>query len=208
MHALAETDDRELLARVRRGDAAAEHALYLAHAAPAVRRTRWSGVQQADAEDYVSEAFLRVLRQLRKGSGPDTHFRSYLLAAVRNVAADSRKGQPGREWATDVDDDAPSGAHDPADPQALVETRLLVRNAMNNLPPRWRDILWRLDVEGHKPATLALESGVSAQSIYALAYRARRALRIAYLAGERYGVAHAEPANDESSPRPSADSAR
>lgn len=180
MQSAIASSDEDLLARVRQGDPRAEHELYAMHAPFAVRRARQNGAQQADAEDFVAEAFFRVLRQLRLGGGPQTHFRSYLIAAVNNVAIDSRKGQPGREWATETLEDHTVYAASTRDPQELVEVRSAINDAMRELPARWRDILWRIDVEGTKPAVVAQECGASAQSIHALVYRARRALRAAY----------------------------
>ncbi|MDP9093179.1 MAG: hypothetical protein M3N95_09640 [Actinomycetota bacterium] len=60
--------DRALIDRVRAGDQAAEQMLYRMYLSPALRRARILGAQPADAEDYVAEAFLRVLRCLRGGA--------------------------------------------------------------------------------------------------------------------------------------------
>lgn len=55
-----------------------------------------------------------------------------------------------------------------------------VRTAMNGLPHRWRDVLWRMHVEGQSASAIAAELGASSQSVYALAHRALKALRCAY----------------------------
>jgi RNA polymerase sigma factor (sigma-70 family) len=176
MDAETAAQDLELLERARAGDAEAERALYVAHASSALRRARQAGAQPADAEDFVAEAFLRVFTQLRHGRGPTMHFRSYLLTTVARVAVDSRRGQAGREQASDLVPEL-AAAVGGNDPQDLVGTRLTVRAAMAHLPPRWRDVLWDVDVEGWSPAHVAAECGASAQSVHALVYRARRALR-------------------------------
>jgi RNA polymerase sigma factor (sigma-70 family) len=178
------THDRDLMDRVRRGDLGAESELYRLHAAVALRRAIQLGAQPADAEDFVHEAFVRVIRALRKGSGPEEVFRPYLIAAIRNVAADAHRGQRGRE--TPSTDALPryEASVTTRDPQHEIEMRLQVQAAMRGLPQRWKDILWRLDVEGETPSSIAGASGVSPQSISALAYRARRAFRQAYRAGD------------------------
>jgi RNA polymerase sigma factor (sigma-70 family) len=179
VHPLAGADGR-LIARVRNGDVAAETELYRTHAGAAVRRAMQYGAQRADAEDFMHEAFVRVIRQLRKGKGPEHAFWPYLATAVRNAAADSHRGQRGREVPSS---DAILGA-EPAnrsdDLQEQYEVRSSVQRVMCGLPPRWKDILWRLDVEGQTPASVADEMGVTPQSISALAYRARKAFRLAY----------------------------
>jgi RNA polymerase sigma factor (sigma-70 family) len=172
--------DSWLMARVRAGDLAAETELYQAHSSAAVRRAMQYGAQPADAEDYMHEAFVRVIRQLRKGKGPDRAFRPYLIAAVRNVAADAHRGQRGREVPSPDAVFATEPVTAAADPQEQVEVRSSVQHAMCGLPQRWKDILWRLDVEGQTPASIADEIGVTPQSISALAYRARKAFRLAY----------------------------
>lgn len=173
-------DDLPLMNRVRAGDAAAEAELYVLHRVAALRRAVQFGAQPADAEDYVHEAFVRVIRQLRKGGGPDGAFRPYLIAAVRNAAMDAHRGQRGRELPTAELPTALESSLQAADPQFDAEQRVCVRTAMQTLPQRWKDVLWLLDVEGHTPKTIAGATGVSAQSVSALAYRARRALRLAY----------------------------
>jgi RNA polymerase sigma factor (sigma-70 family) len=172
--------DAGLMNRVRRGDLAAESELYRMHAGAAVRRAMQFGAQPADAEDFMHEAFVRVIRQLRKGLGPDRAFRPYLIAALRNVAADAHRGQRGRE--VPIADGVLVGEAGAKgdDPQEQIAVRTSVQSAMCSLPPRWKDILWRLDVEGQTPASVASEIGVTAQSISALAYRARKAFRKAY----------------------------
>ena len=174
------SDDATLMDRVRGGDLAAEAALYRQHHAIAVRRAVQFGAQRADAEDFVQDAFVRVIRQLRKGGGPDNAFRPYLLAAVRNAAVDAHRGQRGRECPVADWPPATVIVAGGLDPQQEIEMRISVQAAMETLPQRWKDVLWSLDVEGRSPASVAGSSGVSAQSVSALAYRARRAFRQAY----------------------------
>ena len=53
--------------------------------------------------------------------------------------------------------------------------------AFASLPERWQLVLWHLEVEGQKPADIAPLLGMSANSVSALAYRAREGLRQAFL---------------------------
>ncbi len=176
----AELDDEQaLLTRIRSGDIEAEGVLYVKHVDVALRRAAQLGAQRADAEDFVAEAFIRVLRQLRKGKGPNGPVRPYLWASLRNVAADSYRGQRGRERPTE-ELGAVHGAGAGSDPQTEIDISHAVRLAMRSLPVRWREVLWLLDVEGRSPAELAADRGVTPQSISAVAYRARKALRRAY----------------------------
>ena len=53
--------------------------------------------------------------------------------------------------------------------------------AFASLPERWQMVLWHLEVENQKPADIAPLLGMSANSVSALAYRAREGLRQAFL---------------------------
>jgi hypothetical protein len=56
-----------------------------------------------------------------------------------------------------------------------------IRAAYDSLPERWRTVLWQVEVERRKPQELAEALGLSPNGVSALAYRARAALREAYL---------------------------
>jgi hypothetical protein len=53
--------------------------------------------------------------------------------------------------------------------------------AFASLPERWQMVLWHLEVECQKPAEIAPLLGMTANSVSALAYRAREGLRQAFL---------------------------
>src|SRR5690606_15100640 len=63
--------------------------------------------------------------------------------------------------------------------------------AFASLPERWQMVLWHTEVEGQKPAEVAELLGMSANSVSALAYRAREGLRQAFL------NSHAQEIEDE-----------
>lgn len=176
MATVAETRDRALMERVSAGDPSAEHELYALHARAAVGAAIRGGAQVADAEDFVHDAFIRVLAHLRRGSLPTGGFRPYLNAAVRNVAADSHRGRRARE-APCGDRDLLSPDHRHLEPHDEVEIRHQVRHAMATLPPGARTMLWMLDVEGHPVSAVAAQAGVAVEAISSRAYRARKSLR-------------------------------
>jgi RNA polymerase sigma factor (sigma-70 family) len=183
MPAPDESADVNLIDRARRGDRTAERDLYLRFADVAVRRAIQRGAQRADAEDYVAEAFLRIIRQLRAGNGPRGPFAPYLHASVRNAAADARRGQRGRERPTAT---VALTAVPAAESRVEYDVRAALAAAMRSLPRRWREVLWSVEVEGRPPALVAAELGVTAQAASALAYRARRGLRRAYADRDQY----------------------
>src|SRR4029077_12845440 len=133
----------------------------------------------ADADDLVSDAFTKVLTVLQRGGGPDLAFRAYLLTAVRRLHVD--KIRAGARLKS-VDDLTP---FDPGLPfqDTAVEgfENAAAAKAFASLPERWQMVLGHTEVEQQKPADIAPLLGMSANSVSALAYRAREGLRQAFL---------------------------
>jgi RNA polymerase sigma factor (sigma-70 family) len=182
-------DDRTLLRLVRAGDDSAFGALFARHAAAVRGYALRCCADVADAEDMAAEAFFRVLQAVRRGSGPADNVRGYLFTVVRRLAAEwsvRRRDVPvaDEELGRQVD------AARPAPPPG-VDLQLIAA-AFTTLPRRWRAVLWRVEVEGERPAVAASQFGLSANATAALARRARQGLRAAYL------QAHLAPAGGAS----------
>jgi RNA polymerase sigma factor (sigma-70 family) len=170
--------DPELLARLRAGEDAAFGELFARHADVVRRLALTLADDRAEAEDLTAEAFFRVLQAIRRGSGPVDNVRAYLLIVARRVAIEwrlRRKDVP----VTDEELDHRAGYdQDPAG--QLYERNLIVR-AFTSLPERWRNVLWKVEVEGERLTMVASMFGLSPNATAALARRARRGLRAAYL---------------------------
>jgi RNA polymerase sigma factor (sigma-70 family) len=173
-----EAGDAELISAVRGGDVDAYGELFDRHV-EAARRLGRQLVSGPDVDDLVSEAFAKVLSVLQRGGGPDLAFRAYLLTAVRRLHVD--KIRAGSRLHT-TDDLTP---FDPGVPfrDTAVEgfENAAAARAFASLPERWQMVLWHTEVEGQKPADVAVLLGMSANSVSALAYRAREGLRQAFL---------------------------
>jgi len=178
-----ESSDPELIAGVRAGDTEAFAVLYARHAEAATRVARAYTNTAADAEDVVAESFARVLRALRAGDGPDLAFRAYLFTIVRRTGLDVvAKGKRTRPSDTLEPFEAALGHDAPSDQMALEGfERSLVADAFRSLPERWQAVLWYTEVEKKSPKDIAPVLGLTANGVAALAYRAREALRQAYL---------------------------
>jgi RNA polymerase sigma factor (sigma-70 family) len=170
--------DAELIARVRGGDTRAYGELFERHR-DAANRLANQLVASPDADDLVSEAFIKVLRVLGSGGGPDVAFRPYLLTAVRRLHID-RIRSASRVTPSDEIENLDPGVPF-ADPAVAEFENSAAAKAFASLPERWQMVLWHLEVEGQKPADIAPLLGMSANSVSALAYRAREGLRQAYL---------------------------
>ena len=170
--------DAELISAVRGGDSMAYGELFTRHVESARRLARQLATA-GDVEDLVSEAFAKVLTIVHRGGGPDLAFRAYLLTAVRSLYIDTVRGTTRLR---PVDDFAPFDDGVPFRDTAVegFENQAAAR-AFATLPERWQLVLWHTEVEGQKPAEVAKLLGMSANSVSALAYRAREGLRQAFL---------------------------
>lgn len=172
-------DDSYYLARARAGEPDAYAELYRRHHL-AVLRAAWAIAGPSLAEELTAEAFTNTLRALRRGGGPDHGFRTYLVTAVRHAHIDfSRRTQR----VLNVDDIAAYSdlADDPVDPWQVLLENAIVRDAFATLPERWREVLWRREVEGRSVSEVGEMLGISAGAVAQLDYRAREGLRRAYL---------------------------
>ncbi len=173
-----DAEDRALLEALRAGEDAAFGELFSRHSAAVYRLALGMVTDRAEAEDLTAEAFFRVLQAIRRGSGPVDNVRGYLLIVARRVAWEwslRRKDVPVSD--EELTHRAPT---DPDNTGQFTE-RNLIRRAFTSLPERWRNVLWKMEVEGERPAAVATNFGLSANATAALARRARQGLRAAYL---------------------------
>jgi len=171
--------EEELLDRAREGDRSAFGTLYLRHRDAARKVAGMCASSAADAEDAVAEGFARVFAALPRMAGRQIAFRPYLLTCVRNAATDRLR----RERRIDLRDQMPEtpGTSQADDMALLGLERNLVGEALQALPARWRTVLWLTEVEGLSPAEVSRRIGIKPNAVAALAYRARKGLREAYL---------------------------
>jgi len=161
----------------RAGDRGAFAQLWQRHARSGLRVAR-QFTTTIDADDLVSEAYVRIYQRVLAGGGPDGAFRPYLYTTIRNLA--SRWGSDRR----DVNVDDISDFEDPMaaeDPSTKALDRTLTVRAFRALPERWQSVLWYTEVEGMDPHEVAPILGLTANGVAALSYRAREGLRKAWL---------------------------
>jgi RNA polymerase sigma factor (sigma-70 family) len=168
--------DADLLARARRQDQEAVAELYARHR-EAARRLAATYPRAGDADDVVNEAFFRILGAIERGAGPSDAFRAYLFVTVRRVAMEAIGRSRDKPFA-----DVPEPVLAEVRSEVLdVTDRQIVLTAYGSLPSRQQAVLWQTAVEGRKPRELAPGLGLSANTVAAIASRARDQLREAYL---------------------------
>jgi RNA polymerase sigma factor (sigma-70 family) len=171
--------DVDLLAQARDGSAEAYGELWRRHL-PAAYAVAARHRSRAAPEDIVAEASARVLDLIRRGKGPEEHFRAYFLSTVRTVATDHVRRDlrvvPAEAEQLEV---LAEPVTEVFGADELDST--LVREAFAGLSERDQRVLWHTTVEGEAPRAVAPRLGLSANAVSARAMRAREALRARYL---------------------------
>ncbi|MEV3921053.1 sigma-70 family RNA polymerase sigma factor [Actinomadura coerulea] len=185
----AEPSDAALISRIREGDDAAYGTLYERHL-PAARGLAGHLAGRDAAEDAVQDAFAKVLSVLRRGGGPDSGFRPYLLTAVRRTVYDRQRADRRVHHTDDIEAYEVGEPFD--DPAVEALERSMVARAFLSLPERWQTVLWHTEIEDGRPADVAPILGLTANGTAALAYRAREGLRQAYLQMHLDGLGHGD----------------
>lgn len=181
--AAPDTPDAELAQRVRDGGPDAETAfaaLHQRHHAAGLRHARRLEADRDAAEDLVSDAFVEVLAQLRRGGGPRESFRAYLCTTMRNAFIDRAKARKG-VLLTGDDAELDSLGGPSAESAEVKPDLMLVQQAFGSLPDRWQAVLWHTEVEGEKPRAIARLLGITPNAVSQLAVRAREGLSAAFL---------------------------
>lgn len=178
--------DEELLAELRSGHDDAFAELYTRHhrtAASVARRVVGPGPA---ADDVVAESFTALLAAVRRGGGPSGNVRSYLLTTVRNTAVGLLRSQ---QRAVPAEAEVVDRPHEDRDGLVAADDDHRVRRAFAGLSPRWRRVLWYVDVHELPPAQVGPLLGVSPNAVSSLARRARERLRREYLQAHQDRVA-------------------
>ena len=141
------------------------------------------------AEDIVQEVFLRVYRA-RKTYKPAAKFSTWIFTIANNVAANTIKSTARRrEVKLDPAAGSPTGANPlesivmvssgqiPAQRIDKLETREIVRLAVETLESRQRMAVLLSKFEGMGYSEIAEVMGVSIQAVKSLLFRARNNLR-------------------------------
>ena len=171
--------DADLVEAVRGGDRAAFGELYVRHRDSAYRFACVLLGTDQGAEDLVAEAYAKVLHRLASGGGPRTAFRSYILTTVRTTLYKQMSADRLMDRTAELSTLSLGVSQDDT---VLAEfENSAVSRAFNSLPGRWQLVLRYLEFDGLTTTAAAERLGMQANAVSALAFRARDALRLAYL---------------------------
>jgi RNA polymerase sigma-70 factor (ECF subfamily) len=165
-------EDNELVQLARKGDGGAIRTLYDRHARRVFAVVRRVSGDDALAEDWAQEAWLRVIRALPTFRG-ESQFSTWLHRIAVNSALHgrrSRERKAGRE--TGMDD---SYAARPTGGDALLKLKL--ERAMERLPDGMRRVLVLHDVEGYTHEEIGEMLGVNPGTCKSQLFKARAKMR-------------------------------
>ena len=175
-------DERELIARVRAGDALAERALYDAHVDRVFRLAYRLAGDDALAQDFTQETFIRAFERLDSFRG-EAALSTWLYTIATTVTLNGLRKvkRRGREIELDT-------AADVAESRRRSEPDLKTRlyAAIEALADKYRTVFVMHDVEGYTHEEIATALNVEVGTSKAQLSRARAKLRaaLADFAGE------------------------
>ena len=176
------TPEHDLIERAREGDQAAFAELVMAHADRVHGALRRFGLGPGDADEVAQEVFLRAWRGLHRFQERSS-FSTWLYRIAFNEAQRrlARRTLPRAEPAPEGEDPVLSL---PDSPEAGPDARALagefehkLEEALDGLPPEWRDAVVLRDVEGLSTHDAAEVAGVGEAAFKSRLHRGRMQLR-------------------------------
>jgi RNA polymerase sigma factor (sigma-70 family) len=150
----------------------------LPHLDAAFNLARWLTHNKQDAEDVVQEAYLRAFRFFPNFRGG--HARAWLMKIVRNTCYTWMNSNRPLQNAAEFDENLfPPNSRAP-DPEEVVlqkDSGALVRKALGNLPPSFREVLILREFEAMSYNEIADITGMPVGTVMSSLSRARSRLR-------------------------------
>jgi len=126
----------------REHELASFEAMMLPHMDAAHNLARWLLRNEQDAQDIVQEAYLRAFKSFSGFHG--SNGRAWLLTIVRNTAYTLLKKNHAVDLTTPFDEEIHASGRESVSPAAILEhaeDAELIKNAMDELPAEFREIL-------------------------------------------------------------------
>ena len=167
-------EERELIARVRSGDAVAERELYEGHVDRVFRLAYRMTGDEVLARDITQDTFIRAFDRIGDFRG-DAAFGTWLHAVGSTVALNTlRKVKRFRARETDLEEARGVGV---VGREAEPDLKAKLRAAIDDLPQHYRMVFVMHDVEGFKHHEIAEALGMAVGTSKAQLSRARALLR-------------------------------
>jgi RNA polymerase sigma-70 factor (ECF subfamily) len=159
-------DDRDLMLRYQRGDAAAFQALYERHKAPLYRYFRRQVTDAQAAADLFQETWTRIIAARRRYR-PTAKFSTYMYKVAHNCTVDHWR-KLGRNPAPDPvlhdDPEVVAGSADTEDATSALQLEERFARALAGLPEEQRNAFLLREEGGLSLADIALATGVAEET--------------------------------------------
>jgi RNA polymerase sigma-70 factor (ECF subfamily) len=150
--------------------------LVLPHLDAAFNLARWLLRGRADAEDVAQDAMLRAFRFFRGFHGGDA--RAWVLQIVRNTCYTWLEKNRPLELSTEFDEGLyPQSGANPETLAIAGDNRERLTRALENLPPRFREVLVLRELEGCSYKEIAAVTSVPIGTVMSTLARARQRLQ-------------------------------
>ncbi len=135
----------------------------------------WLTQDASEAEDLVQESYVKALRGF-SGFQAGTNFRAWIFRILRNTFLTSRTGLKLSQEEAELDSIV---ANDPSPEAVLISKtdRSAVRQALQELPVAFREILLLCEVEEMRYEEIAQVLAIPIGTVMSRLHRARKALR-------------------------------
>jgi len=171
----ATVTDAQLVESARRGDGSAFGELYERHRDAVYRYCLARSASASDAEDLVSDVFLRAMRSLGRWRDEGVPFLAFLYRVARNASIDrSRRTTPGSLFTLVVE---PRSDMDVEANAARASDVDRVMQALRKLRPEYREVVLLRSVEGYSVEEVAKLLGKDKRAISNLQHRGLERLR-------------------------------
>jgi RNA polymerase sigma-70 factor (ECF subfamily) len=171
-------EDRELVARLRAGDAEALRIVVERYQHRIFALIYGIVRDRHEVEDVAQEVFLKVFLRIR-AFDERSQFYTWLYRVAANAAKDHVKKRSRRpaQPLPDEETGLPDTGRGPGERAAAEENRLRVRQAIDALPPRYREILALREIQGLSYSEIASVLKLSIGTVESRLHRARARLK-------------------------------
>ena len=164
--------EADLIERAGRGEAAALRSMYDLHAPHVWAVVRRLAGDEALAEDWAQEAWIRVFRSVGGFRG-DSRLSTWIHRIAVNVAVDGQRRRTREGTVESLDEELNA----PRVPVSEVELKVALERALDRLPGGMRQVLVLHDVEGYTHEEIGTALGVAPGTSRSQLFKARARLR-------------------------------
>jgi RNA polymerase sigma factor (sigma-70 family) len=168
-------EEGALVTRALAGDERALGQLLAPHLSRALVLARRIAVSRADAEDLVQDACIRAMEQLDRFT-VGRPFGPWFNRVLINLGLNQRRSAKLRSTES-IEDGQFASSTDPHRDAESAEIRRRFAEAVDELPPRQRSIVYLFEVDGFSSAEIAEELGISQETVRWHLHAARTTLR-------------------------------